>query len=347
MKLYKYRYGSKRDLEALENDYFYVPHPSKLNDPSENLFDEKPIYNCLEFFEQYFEKNTIVLSESVTDLFEIIRKNIGIYSLSKTVKDELLWAYYANSHCGFCIEYDFNKLIELNSITASFEVDYQDNPPTLLLNKVMQNTDQSITELLKVTSGIKSKKWQHEEEFRICTEPFGKFDYDYRAVKAIYFGLRMPKLEKDLDKDNKNLPDYFSRVCQEQVMSALKGRGVKYYQMVLKPKSYNFDYIEIEDLFKNEKKYKDKIGHISKDFIDYEGYGYTIEKKYFDQVAEIIRREPYFYELNTINLATEESNRRGEPIVFAGFFKEENNWKQIKRFFTLNEIEEAYNNLNL
>ena len=37
MKLYKYRYGSKRDLESLKNNYFYAPHPSELNDPFEGM----------------------------------------------------------------------------------------------------------------------------------------------------------------------------------------------------------------------------------------------------------------------------------------------------------------------
>ena len=47
---------------------------------------------------------------------------------------------------------------------------------------------------------VKSIKWRHEEEYRICIEPFGRFNYDYRAVKAIYFGMRMPKSKIDLVK---------------------------------------------------------------------------------------------------------------------------------------------------
>lgn len=47
MKVYKYRYGSKRDLESLQKDYFYAPHPSKLNDPCENLFETKDVQQVL------------------------------------------------------------------------------------------------------------------------------------------------------------------------------------------------------------------------------------------------------------------------------------------------------------
>lgn len=347
MKLYKYRYGSKRDLESLQNDYFYAPHPSKLNDPSENLFDDNHLYAALDLFEKYFEKSTGGIKEQINDLCKRIRKNIGIFSLSKTEKDELLWAYYADSHSGFCIEYDFEKLVELNPIAASFEINYQDNVPRLKFDKIINGGDQVVTDILKMTSGVKSKNWKHEKEFRICIENFGRFEYDYRAVKAIYFGLRMPKTQNELDEGNKELPDYFSKVCQQQVMEALKGRGVKYYQMVLKQNSYYFEYVEVEDLYKDAKKYKDKIGYISPEMIDYSDYGRGVEPQYFDKVAEIIRREPYFYKLNSIYVSKEESIKREEPVIFVGFFKEENNWRQIKKYYTLSQVDEAYDNLNL
>jgi len=43
-------------------------------------------------------------------------KKIGIFSLSKKYDDELLWAHYANSHKGFCIEYDLEILLKLFEI---------------------------------------------------------------------------------------------------------------------------------------------------------------------------------------------------------------------------------------
>ncbi|WAU72634.1 hypothetical protein [Acinetobacter sp. TR11] len=61
----------------------------------------------------------------------------------------------------------------------------------------------------------------------------------------------MPKTKQDLHDDNKKLSDSSSQVSQEQVMEAMKGRGIKYFQMKLKSNSYEFEYTEIEDLFKN------------------------------------------------------------------------------------------------
>ena len=289
MKLYKYRYGSKRDLESLQNNYFYVPHAATLNDPSENLFNEQDVYAELGTFETLSGLSTLDIKKQVEDLCQKVRAEVGIFSLSKIFNDELLWAYYADSHSGFSIEYDFEKIADLRAFSSAFEVEYADKRPKLKLDNFIQGGEKAIEDFLKITVGTKSKKWKHEKEFRICIEPFGRFIYDYRAVKAIYFGMRMPKLKKDLAKDNNKRPDSLAKVCQQQVMEVLKGRGVKYYQMKLKPDSYEIECQEVEDMYKSAKKYKDKTHIIPRNQIDYNDYGHGIEKYYFDKVAQIIR----------------------------------------------------------
>lgn len=346
MKVYKYRYGSKRDLESLEQDYFYAPHPSKLNDPCENLFDATTAEKTLAQLSSMSSISTKALSESLSALLEQIQKNVGVYSLSKTILDELLWAYYANSHTGFCIEYDLEKLGELRKIAGSFEVLYEHSIPQISLEELI-STQNDVTKILKLTSGTKSIKWQHEDEIRIIMDSFGKIEFDFRAVKAIYFGLRMPKMKEDLDKNNESLPDYLSQVCQEQIMQTLRGRGIKYYQMILKPMSYEFEFTEVNDLYKDADKYKEVVKNLDKSLIDYNGYGWKIDSSYFDKVAEITCREPYFYKLNSIHISKEKSIERNEPIIFSGFYKAENDWVQIKRYFSLDEIDKIYNDLDI
>lgn len=346
MKVYKYRYGSKRDLESLEQDYFYAPHPSKLNDPCENLFDVAGIEQTLAQLASMSSVYTKMLSESFFTLFTQIQKNVGIYSLSKTVLDELLWAYYADSHTGFCIEYDLDKLSELTKIAGSFDVLYEHNIPQITFGDLIGGQS-DVIKILQLTSGSKSKRWQHEDEIRVIMDYFGKVEYDFRAVKAIYFGLRMPKKWQDLHEDNEKLPDHLSQVCQEQVMQVLKGRGVKYYQMVLKPNSYEFDYVQVEDLYKDAEKYKAAVKFLNKSCIDYNGYDRNIDPSYFDKVAEITCREPYFYKLNSIHISKEKSIERNEPIIFSGFYTAENDWMQIKRYFSLDEIDKIYKDLDI
>lgn len=347
MKLYKYRFGSKRDLESLQNNYLYAPHSTQLNDPSENLFSEKDVHKAFELFENVFGLSTTGIKEEFDRLCVKVRKEVGIYSLSHTQKDELLWAYYADSHTGFCVEYDLDKLYELKPISAAFDINYSEQRPELNFDHIIKNHEKSVEEFLRVTAGTKSIKWKHEAEFRICIEPFGRFNYDYRVVKAIYFGMRVPKTKKDLAKDNNRRSDSLAKVCQQQIMEALKGRGIKYYQMKLKPDSYELEYQEVEDMYRSSKKYKDKTHIIPTDLIDYNDYGRGVDRKYFDKVARIISKEPYFYELNSIHVSKEESIKRKEPVIFAGFFHEKNNLRQVKRYFTLAEVDKQYELLNL
>ncbi len=102
--------------------------------------------------------------------------NIGIYSLSKpTEKDfpnnELLWAHYANSHKGFCIEYDLNKLIDNYSkeydIRNVINVQYQDERPEVT------EVDDTFTVQKKVF-GTKSLAWKYENEIRLVFNTAGK-----------------------------------------------------------------------------------------------------------------------------------------------------------------------------
>ena len=224
-------------------------------------------------------------------------------------------------------------------------MEYGDDLPKLNFNSVFLNN--SISKLNKFIFGKKSKRWQHEDEIRIIMDYFGKVEYDFRAVKAIYFGLRMPKMKEDLDKNNESLPDYLSQVCQEQIMQTLRGRGIKYYQMLLKPMSYEFEFTEVNDLYKDYDKYKEIVKDLDRSLIDYNGYGWKIDSSYFDKVAEITCREPYFYKINSIHISNEKSIERNEPIIFSGFYKAENDWVQIKRYFSLDEIDKIYNDLDI
>lgn len=346
MKTFKYRSGSKRDLDGLKNNYLFVPHSSKLNDPTENLFDESPLLTFINQLEKYYHNISSDMKSRAIDLCNRLRKNIGIFSLSKTENDELLWAYYADSHSGFCIEYDLNKLQELNKVSAVFDVIYQKEIPRIDEKTVIQQND--IGEILKLTSGRKSEKWKHEQEIRACIEPYGRFDYDYRAITAIYFGLKMPENNNELGELNDSLPHSYSKVSQNEVMKTLQGRGIKYFQMHLESNSYKIGYTEIEDLYKSAPPYKTKnLGEVLDCAISYEDYGENIAPLYFDKVSEITRRDPYCHQIHLIHFSKEESNTRGEPIIFAGFSKNEDDLSLTRRFFTLKDIEEQYSALNI
>jgi hypothetical protein len=243
MRVFKYRGGDeeifKRDLLAIEKNYFWGSNFNQLNDPCETLISSTKFKNLTKTFVKFISKNSEKELEKVHEALDNVvnrGKEIGIYSLSATYNDELLWAHYANSHQGFCIEYDLDLLLESypTDKVYSFPVKYSKNPPEIRVSDV---SDKGGTSLVKKLAGNKSKKWYYEEEYRIITDKSGEHVYNFKAVKAIYFGLRM------------------SEPWKEEMMTCLKGRGIKYYQMYQVKGKYQFERKEVSDINDNEVTY--------------------------------------------------------------------------------------------
>jgi hypothetical protein len=269
MKVYKYR-GSddrkifERDLNAIEKNYFWSSDFSNLNDPCETTITSDQLIKQSKFILPIFGKNSKEkfkpVIEAVENLLSHTRK-IGIYSLSKSQKDELLWAHYANSHKGFCIEYDLDILTKTcnNSSIYNFPVIYKEKPPSIDFKDIINSTDATIT--IQKMGGYKSLRWKYEEEIRIVTDEFGIHSYDFNALKSVYFGLRM----EDSDKT--------------EIMRRLTGRGINYFQIVRIPNTYEFTAESIKDLFYVKPNYFKEI--ITKNSNDKACQIEIIEKNYF------------------------------------------------------------------
>ena len=175
MKVYKYRGAGnffERDLNSLASNCFFAPNAKDLNDPCETLVYSDKIKLQSNLFGKLLgnkANNSLSGFHESIDSFISSKEKLGIYSLSKTYSDELLWAHYANNHKGFCIEYDYDVLV--NKMTFCnfypFPVDYSEKPPQIDLNDLLSK-DNII--MLKKIAGIKSKRWSYEEEIRIITE---------------------------------------------------------------------------------------------------------------------------------------------------------------------------------
>ena len=230
-----------------------------------------------------------------------------------------------------------------------FEVGYKNDIPKLTYDSLLGSKSDQLNELLKLAIGTKSEAWTHEQEIRIIMNTYGRVDYDHRAIKAIYFGLRMPKTNQELeDLKQGELPDSLEKVSQEQVMSDLRGRGINYYQLGLKPNTYKLEAILIKDVFSDTNKYKCEPKFIDTTLIDYSNeYGWNVPKEYFNKVVDIVSREPKFYALNSIHIANQNSKERNEPIIFAGYRYKEDSYEQIKYYWTLSEIDKIYAELDI
>lgn len=208
---YKYRAnladekGICRDTVSLISGELFAPKLKDLNDPFEGSV-ELPNADS----EDYWV--TPILQQSYS---------AGVYSMSKQKEEEnfpcneLLWAHYANSHKGFCIEYDLDKL---DTCIAAFidyriDVEYQENKPII-------SPDDSIEAKIKKAFFTKSLAWDYENEYRLVFGSSGVKKIAFDAIRAIYFGLNMPLAERNA------------------IVNGLKDKGIEFYQIERVGKDY-------------------------------------------------------------------------------------------------------------
>ena len=226
-------------------------------------------------------------------------KSFGVYSLSQSHDDELLWTYYADSHRGFCVEYDLDKLKEYKIPTEpSIQVEYQDEIPELTsLDIIHLKKNEEI--LQKKLLGTKSKRWEHENEIRIITGQTGLYDYDYRSLKSIYFGYR---------SDEK-----FRRLT----MRVLKGRGISYYLMKPKDGTYKLEKHRLDDVFLNAPTYLTKLAPVG-DGIPYIDDTLRPYEVLVRKAIEIVRREPYCEKVIDVYISGSKGTEKN-PVFYVAY----------------------------
>lgn len=237
-----------------------------------------------------------------------------------------MWAHYADSHKGFCIEYDLDILLrEKKNNLHLLDVTYSKLPPKITIEEFVKTTDLSVIKLLQQLVGTKSQKWSYEEEVRIISDSIGNQPYDFRAVKSIYFGLRMADKQKDV------------------IMTRLKGRGIKYGQIFLEKKSYQFKSTIVPDKYENHPPYLYKIAPISKYALTISEEGIKNEFRpyisYLYKAIEIARRDPYCLEVCQAAFSYYES-KPNNPVVFVNYQKTNHEYSNL--YYSIKQIDQMY-----
>ena len=192
MKAYKYCLNYDLVIRPLSRSRIYAPNKQQLNDPFEGTVTRK-------IFDDY-EQIKHLLSPSAYEYKINLHKKLfiqigylGIYSLSKTWNNELLWAHYADTHKGFCIEYEKDKLILDKTRTKIFpkiiKIKYSKKPPVYSLKDADNATEeQLLLRLLKKLICTKSWSWKDEKEIRVLFKENGEQEINGTAIKSIIFG---------------------------------------------------------------------------------------------------------------------------------------------------------------
>ena len=137
----------------------------------------------------FFSTIKLRLHATIKETIHRIRQEsfskMGVSCFSKNNSNLLMWSHYADSHQGFCIEFDSN----FEPFSKAFEVIYKSEIPNINSDLLFNNEVEA--ESIKKLLSFKSLDWKHEEEIRIFHQESNKsFFYSPRSLKAIYFGIR-------------------------------------------------------------------------------------------------------------------------------------------------------------
>lgn len=293
MIVYKYRSGRggkdsegrdifERDLELLSKDSIYIPTSEQLNDPAEALVDVRDFKAILSFCKVFGVNDSIKNVEDQFSKFYNGIRSAGIYSLSKKIDNELMWAYYASGHTGYVIIFDTEVLsksfghVQFGGM-YEFDVNYSSKLPQFDITKIGK---EGVVKTLSCFLGNKSKAWEHEAEHRLVFDKGGKcLKIDYRAIKGFVFGYRMEEEEIDY------------------VMKLFSGRGLEYYKIMMKDNSYKLYKEKLLDKYPS-------VDHYSPNHVEYnieellegdkliDGCGYRYRQFVEEALCEV-SREPF------------------------------------------------------
>jgi hypothetical protein len=173
--LYKYKEFSEHSISNLINDTIWLSNPKDFNDPYDCTFTinldingNKLIENNIESYPNDIKKiilEKIELTKQHLEKKISIEKNIKykkslkVFSLSENKDSILMWSHYADSHKGFCIEYETIKLGYKN-----IKFIY----PLVYSNKIIDITKYKFNSFSPILNSlIKFDIWKYENEWRL------------------------------------------------------------------------------------------------------------------------------------------------------------------------------------
>ena len=329
MLAFKYRSGKgtrdragndvfERDIQLLSQDTIYIPTVEQLNDPAEALVDDRIFLAQLEFFKKRgISEGIEKVEESFRFFCDKIRSS-GIYSLSKKIDNELMWAYYASGHCGYAIIFDTDvlaKSFDRGKWGGMYEFDmhYSCHLPRFDIGRIGKK---EVVKTLSLFLGNKSKAWKHESEHRLVFEKGGQcLKIDYRAIKGFVFGCRMGDDAID------------------QVMNTFSGRDLVYYQVVLEDNSYKLTLRSVEDKYSYAEKYcpnnmEYDVDQLLEGDAIVEGVGYKY-RQFVEEALKEVSREPFVTKVYQIVVS---DDQKYPHILVWAYVKQDGMFRSARAF---------------
>lgn len=233
-KLYRYmRFDDFWEKNIFEGQV-YLSEASNLNDPfdclvyiNHKVYIEYMFQNVCKIFPRMDRKvlrETVKASvdDEIDKQIYNMKKKFRISCFTEDNLSPLMWAHYADSHKGFCLEYNLTQILDSYRF-GILPVIYSDKRYDITNAVVTRNKN-----LLMNPYYFKSSHWEYEKEWRmVITEELvkdGEYYADfYSGITGIYLGLKSFEYHKE--KTNKVFDEYLKR-------------GLSVYKIIIEPSSY-------------------------------------------------------------------------------------------------------------
>ena len=119
--------------------------------------------------------------------------------LATDFKNRLMWSHYADSHKGFCVEYDFSQVNPDLTDNLPLPIIYSTQRPQIPWEAVFEHTPESMK---KATNHIvealltKDEAWVYENEWRILIQGDSGKPLPMPPITCIYLGYNMNKVNR-------------------------------------------------------------------------------------------------------------------------------------------------------
>ena len=152
------------------------------------------------------------IDKIVRDLFTLMNEACKIGCLSTDYKNRLMWSHYADSHKGFCIEYDFSDTgSDIFNRAFLFPVVYSEKRPAVPWKAALvDNSENRIEARMQMTKTLLTKDavWEYENEWRILLKN-DNAELKMPKVTCIYLGAAISEENRNRILEiarNNNIP---------------------------------------------------------------------------------------------------------------------------------------------
>ncbi len=229
-RIYKYRTCNSNSLKNLIDGTVWLGDPASMNDPYEcTLFFDANVLRTQDAAKHLDDQVESLLDEVPPAQREILRsvmtnvantsdeefvkylsgqikQTLKFCSFSERVDSTLMWGHYAESHKGFCVEYDLKSVMPQNqTIRNLFPVIYKNSLFDITKIMAQIGRKEDFNNLYVIQAGIhKAADWEYEKEWRLMfhhRSPDESQAYIMPKASAVYLGshISLTDAKKVLD----------------------------------------------------------------------------------------------------------------------------------------------------